>query len=141
MDYTVCKLKRLVINMSDYDLELYGVIGDMFRHLRKDKGYTLEVVAEQLNITPKTLQRYECGTRRFKIETVQGLCSIYKIDYYIFMRDAKICHANIASRDSLFLTDNEKNIIRAYRQADTISKEMVLRSLNISEKGEVEKMA
>ena len=52
--------------MSDSDLELYGIVGKMFREIRERKELSLETVAEYLKIAPKSLQRYECGERKIK---------------------------------------------------------------------------
>ena len=78
--------------MSDYEKELYSIIGNMLRDLRLKKDYTLEYVADKLNIAPKSLQRYECGERKIKVGTITELCEIYGADYYEFMREAKIKH-------------------------------------------------
>ena len=78
--------------MSDYEKELYSIIGNMLRELRLKKDYTLEYVADKLNIAPKTLQRYECGERKIKVGTITELCEIYGADYSEFMRAAKIKH-------------------------------------------------
>lgn len=78
--------------MSDYEKELYCIIGDMLRELRQKHDYTLEYVAEMLNVAPKTLQRYECGERKIKVGTITDLCEIYRVDYSEFMRSAKLKH-------------------------------------------------
>lgn len=78
--------------MSDYEKELYSIIGNMLRELRQEKDYTLEFVADKLEIAPKTLQRYECGERKIKVGTITELCDIYGVDYSEFMREAKIKH-------------------------------------------------
>ena len=78
--------------MSDYEKELYSIIGNMLRDLRLQKDYTLEYVAEKLDVAPKTLQRYECGERKIKVGTITELCEIYGADYSDFMREAKLKH-------------------------------------------------
>ena len=75
--------------MSESDLELYGIVGKMLRDIRESKGYTLEVSAEHLGITPKSLQRYECGERKIKMGTLQSLCEFYGVEYDSFIRKAK----------------------------------------------------
>lgn len=76
--------------MSDSDLELYGIVGRMFREIRESKGLSLEIVAEYLQIAPKSLQRYECGERKIKIGTIKDLCIFYKIKYDDFIKEAKL---------------------------------------------------
>lgn len=36
-------------------------IGKLIEHLRKEKGLTQKEVAEQLNISNKTVSKWECG--------------------------------------------------------------------------------
>ncbi len=50
--------------MTESDLELYGIVGKMFREIRESNGHTLEYVSNFLGIAPKSLQRYECGERK-----------------------------------------------------------------------------
>ena len=78
--------------MSDYEKELYSIIGNMLRELRLKNDYTLEYIAEKLEVAPKTLQRYECGERKIKVGTIVELCDIYRVDYSEFMRQAKLKH-------------------------------------------------
>lgn len=75
--------------MSESELELYGIVGKMFREIREEKGYPLEAGAEFLGIAPKSLQRYECGERKIKIGTIKSLCEFYNIDYDSFIKEAK----------------------------------------------------
>lgn len=76
--------------MSEPELELYGIVGKMFRQIREEKGHTLEYVSEYLGITPKSLQRYECGERRIKIEIIKSFCNFYNINCSNFMKEAKL---------------------------------------------------
>lgn len=78
--------------MSDYEKELYSIIGSMLRELRLENDYTLEYVADKLEVAPKTLQRYECGERKIKVGTITDLCAIYGADYSEFMKQAKLRH-------------------------------------------------
>ena len=76
--------------MDKSDLELYGIVGKMFREIRENKGYTLEYVSDYLNVATKTLQRYELGERDIKIQIIKMLCEFYNIDCSSFMKDAKM---------------------------------------------------
>jgi len=75
--------------MSEYEISLYRIIGEMIRDIRTSKGVTLEQVAEQLGVIPKTLQRYEKGERKIKINTIMELSRILGFDYDKFMTEAK----------------------------------------------------
>lgn len=75
--------------MSEYELELYKIIGEMIRDRRQSLGITLEQLASDLGLTTKTIQRYETGERKIKINTVMEISKILNFDYNKFMADAK----------------------------------------------------
>lgn len=92
--------------MSEYELGLYRIIGEMIREIRTAKGMTLEEIAEKLNITRKTLQRYETGDRKIKIVTILELSHILAFDYDTFMSDAKL---KLAGVDDAYLIKESSN--------------------------------
>ncbi|MBP3929553.1 MAG: helix-turn-helix transcriptional regulator [Peptostreptococcaceae bacterium] len=55
------------------------------KELRKEKGYTLEQMAQDLNTTKVTLSRYENGTREPKSETLNQLSDYFNVSIdYLF---------------------------------------------------------
>lgn len=80
--------------MSEYEIELYRIIGEMIREKRSTQELTLEQVANKLGVIPKTLQRYETGERKIKISSIMALADILDFDYNKFMADAKRKLAN-----------------------------------------------
>ncbi len=108
--------------MSDSDLELYGIVGRMFREIRESKDLSLEVVAEYLQIAPKSLQRYECGERKIKIGTIKELCIFYKIDYDDFIKKAKLQFGKNLYVDFSSSTEEFPKIIQYYNQLNDIGK-------------------
>ena len=79
-----------MIVLNESELELYGIVGKMFREIREEKGLSLEISAAYLDIAPKSLQRYECGERKIKVGTIKKLCEFYKVNYDDFIKEAKI---------------------------------------------------
>ena len=75
--------------MNEFDFEFYTTIGGMLRDVRAKRGFTLEQVAEQLGVTPKTLQRYEIGERKIKLGVIKQLSHILSFDYDKFITEAK----------------------------------------------------
>lgn len=75
--------------MSEYEIGLYRIIGEMIREKRIARGLTLDQVASQLGVTTKSLQRYETGVRKIKINTIMELSHILSFDYDRFMVEAK----------------------------------------------------
>lgn len=61
----------------------------MIRNERINHQMTLEQVAEKLGLTPKTIQRYERGERKIKINTLIELTDLFHLDYNEFMSSAK----------------------------------------------------
>lgn len=59
------------------------------KELRNEKKYTLKYVAEKLNVTIRTICRYEDGTREPSIEMLKTLCDFYDVsaDYLIGRTD------------------------------------------------------
>jgi transcriptional regulator with XRE-family HTH domain len=98
--------------MSEYEIGLYRIIGEMVREKRASNGMTLDQVAEQLKVTPKTLQRYETGQRKIKISTIMELANILGFDYDGFMSTAKSklagTHTTLTAREPSHYYTNER---------------------------------
>ena len=90
--------------MSDYELELYEIIGSMLKAVRLNRNMTLEQVAENFGVTPKTIQRYESGERKISIDKLMELTTFYSVDYSHFMAAAEkrlaLKHPSIVSQMS-----------------------------------------
>ena len=54
-------------------------IGNKLKELRKSRGFTLEEVCEQLNISPSTYTRMEKGETATWTTMIDKICGIYKI--------------------------------------------------------------
>ena len=54
-------------------------LGERLKDLRKEKGYTLEQVAEKLNTTKITISRYENNLREPKRETISQLAKLFNV--------------------------------------------------------------
>lgn len=122
--------------MSDSDLELYGIVGRMFREIRESKDLSLETVAEYLQIAPKSLQRYECGERKIKIGTIKQLCVFYKIEYDDFIREAKLRFGkNIYKNESP--KEESPKIMQYYEQLNDIGKHVATE--RVKELAEIQK--
>lgn len=55
-------------------------IGSFFKELRKEKGITQEQLAEQLNVTGRTISRWETGNNMPDLDILIELAEFYKID-------------------------------------------------------------
>lgn len=145
--------------MSEYELELYKIIGGMIRTKRLDKGLTLDNVAKQLGVTSKTIQRYELGERKIKLNILMQLSSILDFDYQALMHEAqsKLLHENsneIIYRNNLSeeelqiaieISKNDalKELLNAARDASRerlLAYSKYLKQMNEVEKEEKEKL-
>ncbi len=81
------------------------------KELRKEKGYTLEQMANDLNTTKVTLSRYENGTREPKGETLNVLSDYFNvsIDYLFGKTDARAPHTKAPVIDVKKAIDEIKN--------------------------------
>ncbi|SHI44679.1 helix-turn-helix domain-containing protein [Parasporobacterium paucivorans] len=66
---------------------LYIEIGRRLNAARLENGFTLEYVARKLNVTAKTIRRYEDGDRKVTLGTLKDLCDILGMDYYQLLKD------------------------------------------------------
>lgn len=104
--------------MNDSELELYGIVGKMFREIREEKGLSLTVVSEYLQIAPISLQRYECGERKIKMGTIKKLCNFYRIEYDDFIKEAKLRFGK-----SVYDSSSSLKILKYYDQLNTLGQE------------------
>ena len=54
-------------------------LGERLKDLRKEKGYTLEQVAEKLNTTKITISRYENNLREPKREAISQFAKLFNV--------------------------------------------------------------
>lgn len=108
--------------MNDSELELYGIVGRMFREIREDKDLSLAAVSEYLQIAPISLQRYECGERKIKMGTIKKLCSFYKIEYDDFIKEAKIRFSKNIFTDAPTEKESSPKIMQYYELLNDIGK-------------------
>lgn len=76
--------------MIEKDFELYYDLGEKLRELRVSNNFSLADVADKLHVAAKTLQRYECGERKIKLEILLQLSKIYEFNYYDFVKNIRL---------------------------------------------------
>lgn len=76
--------------MIEKDFELYYDLGEKLREIRLSKNLSLADVADELHVAAKTLQRYECGERKIKLDILLKLTEIYDINYYQFVKNIRL---------------------------------------------------
>lgn len=100
-------------------------IQDIIKRRRTDLDLTLKQVAKALNVSEGTVSRYESGEiQNMGIDKIEALAKVLRCSPGFLMG---------WEESPLSLSDEETEIILAYRQADEVTRKMVQRSLNIEE--------
>ena len=87
------------------------------KELRMSNGWRQQDLAARLNTNQQTVGRYETGTRGLDVETILKLCEIFGCSAdYLLGRSA------LPSPD---LSEEELELVLAFRRADDRSREMV----------------
>lgn len=64
-------------------------MNERLKQLRIERGLKLKEVAEKLNVTIRTISRYEDGTREPSVELIVKFCELYEVsaDYLLGITD------------------------------------------------------
>ena len=87
------------------------------KELRIQNGWRQQDLAARLNTNQQTVGRYETGARGLDVETIFRLCEIFDVS-----ADYLLGRAALPSPD---LSDEESELVLAFRRADDRSREMV----------------
>lgn len=120
-------------------------MGDRIREVRKLRGLTQEELAQKLGLKDSAIAKYESGrVENIKRSVISEMARVLECSpVYLLCLDEDNNNDSLpTNKTSVFDVSNiEKEIIKSYRQADSIDKEMVLRILKIEEKQATKKMA
>ena len=115
--------------MNENDLKLYKVMGGMLRDRRIEKDLTLEQVALGVNMTAKTIQRYEAGERKINISVLVKITDLLGLDYYDFSRQVQgktFGTQNIIEVAKPQLSPLDIEIVKAFENATEDQKRKIL---------------
>lgn len=94
---------------------------------RKEEGLTQKQLANKLNVAPTTLSSWEQGLSSPNIDMLVLICSTLNIGINKMVGIS-------TKKDDIVLTDKEKDLIIAYREADDIKKILILEQAGIKNK-------
>lgn len=97
--------------MSEYELNLYKRVGIELKKIRLDKGLTRKDVIANVNITERSLIRYEQGERAMDTEVIIELCKYYNYDYKKLLTQVNIDSLNSISKD-IYVDEESMKIAR-----------------------------
>ena len=66
------------------------IIGEIILQRRKELKMTQKQLAEKLNVTDKTVSRWECGINLPDVEMLKTIAEVLEVDVKYFYEDVKI---------------------------------------------------
>ena len=117
---------------------------EILKELRNEKNMSQAELAEELSCGLSTVASWETGNRFPRKQYMEQIADIFNVDIdYLYGRTdlRQSIHFDNDGNMMVHLSEKEYRMIKAYRQADSIDKEMVLRILKSEEKGDAEKLA
>lgn len=125
-------------------------LGEFIKNYRSDHDMSMDKFSEMSGISKSYISLLE-KNRHPKtgkpiapsVKCIRQVSDCVHIDFNTLfsMLDGDISLFDESAMDNFHVSDLEKQIILAYRHADGIDKEMVLRILKVAEKRNTEKMA
>lgn len=100
-------------------------VGEKIKLRRKELGLSAEEVAEQLGVSPATIYRYESNyINNMGVDKLKPIAKVLRVSEAYLM--------GWETSDTIILAEDETSIINAYRNADSLTRDMVKRCLGIS---------
>ena len=75
-----------------------NIFGENLKRLRIEKNYTQEQAAQLLNISPKSLSRWECGSTMPDVMMLPEIARLYCVTVDDLYREQSVAYENYASR-------------------------------------------
>lgn len=117
------------------DLEQKKIFSRNLLNCLNSNNKSQKEVADAIGVSPQTFNTWCQGIALPRMGKVQRLADYFEIEKSDLIEDRKI------TKESVALSDLEKEIILNFRKADEIDKAIVLRALKIEEKRLQEKRA
>lgn len=100
-------------------------VGEKIKLRRKELGLSAEEVAEQLGVSPATIYRYESNyINNMGVDKLKPIAKVLRVSEAYLM--------GWETSDTIILAEDETSIINAYRNADSLTRDIVKRCLGIS---------
>lgn len=119
--------------MNEFDSKFYMTIGKKMRELRILRKMTLADLALKLNVTIKTIQRYEMGERKIDEKKLKDITDALSIPYDEFVDEVqREAFPNVSLPESptkvlaKILTKDEQMLIQYFRILNDIGQKKVL---------------
>lgn len=88
-----------------------------FRKLRKDNGYSLEVLGSKLGLSKSVLSYYENGKRFPNLSTLKKISDLFDVSFdYLVGNDIRV--VNDSTKETIHMSDGEVSFIKEIRKYD-----------------------
>ena len=95
-------------------------IGKFLKELRKEKGYTQEILGEKIGVTNKTVSRWETGTYMPPVECLALLSDIYDVSINEIVAGQRLNEAEFNDAAEENLSEALQLSENAYKQREKI---------------------
>lgn len=95
--------------MNDFDSAFYKIVGRKIRDIRSQKNVTLSELADKVDVTTKTIQRYEVGDRKIQPARLDLILQALGVDRDIFMREVQAEQFPDSKNELDVFSDDELN--------------------------------
>ncbi len=127
-------IKNMTKTFSASLVDVY--VGLRIKMIRKDRGITLEQMAEALDVTFQQVQKYEKGENRLSCGKLYEISLFFSVDQNFFFQGYAGGKTDNDNQSIMYLTDNSKDNTppKKTKEEEKIAKAAVERLLNIKDK-------
>lgn len=102
-------------------------IGEAVKRRRKELGISQERLAEILDVSYQQVQRYENGSNKLNVETIQLIAAVLSVPAAYFFTAAD--HGMVTESSSLYQPTEEKTLLKYFRRIPDRSDKLVVVSV------------
>lgn len=100
-----------------------GEIGKAVKRRRKELAISQERLADILDVSYQQVQRYENGTNKLNVETIQVIANALAVPVtYFFSGD----ESQVAEPSSLYLPAEERTLLKYFREIESRSDRLLV---------------
>lgn len=99
-------------------------IGDVIRRRRRELGISQERLAETLDVSYQQVQRYENGSNKLNVESIQNVAAALAVPVAYFFESAD--HTSVAELSTPYQPTEEKTLLKHFRQISARNDKLVV---------------
>ena len=107
---------------------------DRLKHLRIEAGLTQDELAKRLGVAKSTISMYERGERRPDFELAEAIADFFDVKLtYLVGNSPEEKERDAKFKNTIALTDSERDLLMAFRKADDQTRRIVAYALKVKE--------